>query len=419
MKGIVLKGDLIWTESPERFSFIENGYLKIEEGKIESVSKEKPLGEYSLLDFTGSLIVPGLSDIHMHAPQYQYAGLYMDEELLEWLNKHTFPQEARYKDLSYAEKAYSSFVEDLAHSSTTRASIFATIHKDSTILLMKLLEERGLAGYVGKVSMDRNSPDILIEDTKEAINSEIAFIEEASIFKLVRPIVTPRFIPSCTDELMRALTRLAKAYDAPIQSHLDENLSEIDWIKELCPDSKSYSDAYRLFGAFDVKSIMAHVVWPDDEEIKMLKSYGVYVAHAPSSNMNLSSGIAPIRKMIAEGVNVALATDVAGGSSLSMFRAITDAIQCSKLRWRLVDDAYSPLRFSEAFYLASKSGGSFFGKVGSFEKGYDADVLVIDDKQGASTLYHELTIPERLEFYAYRHPDDYISAKFVCGRRII
>ena len=416
--GIVLRGDLIWTEGPDRFRYIEGGYLSMEDGVITGVSTDLPEGGI-LIDCSGSLITPGLSDLHMHAPQYSYAGLFMDEELLDWLDHHTFPEEARYSDAEYAAKAYGALVSDLARGSTTRFSAFATVHRESSLLLMRMLEESGLSGYVGKVSMDRNSPEDLSEDTQEAIEEEERFLDEASAFSRVHPIVTPRFIPSCSDELMEALGRIADERNLPMQSHLDENPSEVEWVRALCPWAESYAAAYDRFAMLGPRTIMAHCVWPDEREIGLLASTGTYVAHSPSSNSNLSSGIAPVRTLLEAGVNVGLATDVAGGSSLSMFRMITDSIQVSKLRWRLIDDAERPLRFPEAFYLASKGGGSFFGKVGSFEPGYDADILVIDDWKGSTVLREELSVPERLEFYAYRHPEEFISAKFVKGQRII
>lgn len=419
-KCIVLKGDIVWTERPERFEYQENGYLVLEGDKIQGVCSEAPKGEYETFDFSGSLIVPGLTDLHMHAPQHQFAGLYMDEELLEWLEKHTFPYESRFSDIDYALRAYRAFVSDLKRSATTRAAVFATIHKDATLLLMKLMEESGLSGFVGKVSMDCNSPHFLTEETDRAITEEESFLSESYHFMNVRPIITPRFVPSCSDALLGELGRMAREKNLPVQSHLDENVSEIEWVKELCPWSSSYADAYDHFGLLGTTpTIMAHVVWPGDDEIELLAERGVYVAHSPSSNTNLSSGIAPIRKMMECGIRIGLATDIAGGSTLSMLRIITDAVQVSKIRCRYIDQAEKPLRFSEAFYLASKGGGSFFGRVGSFEPGYDGDILVFDDGAFPSILRSELSVPERLEMLSYRHPDAPLAAKFVKGRRIV
>ena len=414
-----LKGNLIWTEEPGCFRVLENGYLLIKDDRIAAVSAE-PFAGVMTEDFGSRLIIPGLYDLHLHAPQYMFAGLFMDDELLVWLDKHTFPLEARFSDIDFAAKAYKAFVDDLKYSFTVRASVFGTIHKDSTLLLMSLLEEAGLHGYVGKVSMDRNSPDSLRETTADAIEDELEFLDKASEYRNVKPIVTPRFIPSCSDELLSALGSISKEHNLPVQTHLDENPGEIEWVKELMPDSKSYAEAYECFGLLDTKSIMAHCVWITEEEMDILQSHGSYIAHSPSSNMNLSSGIAPVRRFLERGMNIGLATDTAGGSSLSMLRMITDAITSSKLRWRLVDDSLAPLRFSEAFYLASKGGGSFFGNAGSFEEGYAADILVLDDASSEMTvLSPELSLPEKLEFYAYRAPDRRPFAKYVAGKRIV
>ena len=414
-----LKGNLIWTEEPGCFRVLENGYLLIKDDRIAAVSAE-PFAGVMTEDFGSRLIIPGLYDLHLHAPQYMFAGLFMDDELLVWLDKHTFPLEARFSDIDFAAKAYKAFVDDLKYSFTVRASVFGTIHKDSTLLLMSLLEEAGLHGYVGKVSMDRNSPDSLRETTADAIEDELEFLDKVSEFRNAKQIVTPRFIPSCSDGLLCALGSISKEHDLPVQTHLDENPGEIEWVKELMPDSKSYAEAYERFGLLDTKSIMAHCVWITEEEMDILQSHGSYIAHSPSSNMNLSSGIAPVRRFLERGMNIGLATDTAGGSSLSMLRMITDAIASSKLRWRLVDDSLAPLRFSEAFYLASKGGGSFFGNAGSFEEGYAADILVLDDASSEMTvLSPELSLPEKLEFYAYRAPDRRPFAKYVAGKRIV
>lgn len=413
------KGNLIWTEEPGRFRTIKDGYLLIEDGVVAGTAEKRPAG-MDITDFGSSIILPGLYDLHIHAPQYMFAGLFMDDELLQWLDRHTFPLEARFSDKDFASDAYTAFVEDIKDSCTARASIFGTIHRESTIMLMSLLDESGLHGYVGKVSMDRNSPDILREDTDEAISEELRFLEEVSSFRNVKPIITPRFIPSCTDHLLSSLGAIAKEWNLPVQTHLDENPSEVEWVRGLCPESRSYADAYDSFGLMDGRSIMAHSVWVTEEEMDLLSSHDAWVAHSPSSNMNLSSGIAPVRCFMERGIKTGLATDTAGGSSLSMFRMITDAIQASKLRWRLVDDALPPLRFSEAFYLASKGGGSFFGKAGSFEPGYAADILILEDSSKDMTvLSPELSIEEKLEFYAYRSPDRKPLAKYVEGKRVI
>ena len=181
---------------------------------------------------------------------------------------------------------------------------------------------------------------------------------------------------------MYALARLRAKYDLPVQSHLSENLGEIDWVRELCPRSKFYGDAYDQFGMFggDYPCIMAHCVHSNEAEQELMLKCGVYIAHSPESNMNLASGVAPVNQFIDRGLHVGLATDVAGGSHESMLKAMMHAIQASKLRWRLLDQNVKPLSFERAFYLATMGGGQFFGKVGSFLDGYELDAVVLDDE---------------------------------------
>ena len=394
-----------------------------EDGRSAGVYKELPqiYAGFPLTDYGDRMIVPGLTDLHIHGPQYPFRGLGMDLELLDWLNTRTFPEEARYSDREYARNAYRIFAEDMKRGGTTRACIFGTLHREATVELMDLMEATGLKTMVGKVNMDRNCPDFLVEESAEASLRETRlWLEEIKgRYSNTQPILTPRFIPTCTDELMEKLKGLQKQYGLPVQSHLSENMGEIAWVKELCPWSECYGDVYDHFGLFggDVKTIMAHCVWSGEEETERLRERGVYVAHCPQSNTNLSSGIAPVRRYLDQELKVGLGTDVAGGSSASVFRAMADAIQVSKLRWRLQDESLKPLTVTEAFYLGTKGGGSFFGKVGSFEVDYEFDALVLND----SGLRHPqpLNLQERLERFIYLADERHIEAKYVAGKKVL
>ncbi|MCI8884791.1 MAG: amidohydrolase family protein, partial [Dorea sp.] len=349
-------------------------------------------------------------------------GLGMDLELLEWLDTHTFPEESRYKDLDYAEKAYGIFAEDLKQSATTRAVVFGTVHVPATGLLMEKLEDTGLVTYVGKVNMDQNSTDDLREtDAVTALDATAAWIEETKgKYQNTRPILTPRFAPTCSGPLMEGLGKLQREYGLPVQSHLSENLSEIEWVKELFPWSSCYGDVYEHYGLFggQAKTVMAHCVHSSDTEVELMKKKGVYVAHCPQSNINLSSGIAPIRRYLEEGIPVGLGTDMAGGANISMFRCMADAVGVSKLYWRLADQGKRPLAMEEVFYLATKGGGSFFGKAGSFEEGYELDALVLDDKGIRST--RTLGTKERLERCIYLAEEGKrLAGKYAAGKKVI
>jgi guanine deaminase len=275
---------------------------------------------------------------------------------------------------------------------------------------------------VGKVSMDRNSPDYLREqDAQTSLKETVRWLNAVNErnYLNTQPILTPRFTPSCTDELMKGLGNLRHDWQLPLQSHLSENLSEIDWVKELCPWSSCYGETYEHFGelAGEEPVIMAHCNWSSDEEIEILKRNGVTIAHCPQSNAQLASGIAPIRRYLNEDMQVGLGTDIAGGASLNMFRACADAVMVSKLRWRMVDQDLSPLTTTEAFYLATQGGGQVYGKVGSFDWGYDADILVLDDSALATPI--ELTLSQRFERYMYLADEGgHLVDKFVAGQRI-
>ena len=424
MEGIrILKGDFIYSKSQTELEMIKDGFLLANEKEIIGLYTELPkeYKEERIEDYTGKLIIPGFTDLHVHAPQYTFRGLGMNMELIPWLNTYTFPAEAKYADVNYAKKTYPRFVEDLKNSSTTRAGIFGTIHVESTKYLMDLIEESGVVAGVGKVNMDRNSPENLCEGTEESLENTRRWLSEIEgRYDRVFPILTPRFIPSCSDRAMEGLETICRETGLPVQSHLSENISEIDWVQELHPDTSCYAEAYDKYGLCGSmsKTIMAHCVHSDrsEKEMELLKKNQVWVAHCPESNMNLASGVAPIKKMMKENVRIGIGTDIAAGSKLSMFAAMADAIKASKLRWVYVDKEESPLTVSEVFYLATVGGGSFFGKAGSFEKGYEFDAVVIDDSNLSDT---EMSLYERLERLIYMAEESRIIRKYVRGQQVI
>ena len=423
LKTFALKGNLCYSRSMDELICEKSRYLVCDDGRVQGVFESLPerYAGCRVFDYGNSLIIPGMTDLHIHAPQFSFRGLGMDLELLDWLNRYTFPEEAKYKNMEYAASAYNSFVSRLLRSTTTRASVFATVHVPATEYLMQKLDDAGLITCVGKVSMNRNCPLYLSENsTVNALRAAEKWITDTrERYRRTKPILTPRFIPSCTDDLMYGLARLREKYNLPVQSHLSENVSEIEWVKELCPRSKNYADAYRQFGMLGggYPCIMAHCVHSGEAEQELLHDLGVFVAHSPESNMNLASGVAPVNTFLDNGLHVGLATDVAGGSSENLFAAMTHAVQASKLRWRLYDQSVKPLSFERAFYLATMGGGAFFGKVGTFAPDYEFDAVVIDD----SSLEHPqpLSLRDRLERAAYLADDRCWRAKFVAGEKVL
>lgn len=428
MNAFVLKGTICYSRSQTEIAVFPDSYVVCEKGVSRGVYPTLPEAYQALplMDYGDKLILPGLVDLHIHAPQYAFRGTGMDLELMDWLQSQAFPEEAKYSDLDYAQRAYGQFAQHLRNSATTRACVFATRHREATELLMEQLEDTGLVTFVGKVNMDRNAPDALREESAETSAQEtLLWLDQISgRFQRTKPILTPRFIPSCTEDLLARLQQIQQDSGLPVQSHLSENPEEIQWVKELCPEAAFYGDAYDRWGLFGkdsrgqaVNTIMAHCVWSSPEEVTRMKENGVFIAHCPSSNTNLSSGIAPVRTYLDAGLRLGLGSDVAGGHTESLFRAMTDAVQVSKLYWRLVDQAVKPITFAEAFSMATKGGGAFFGQVGSLEEGYEFDAIVLDD----SPLSHPqaLTVLQRLERAAYLSLDLLgLHAKYVAGKQL-
>ncbi|SDI42768.1 guanine deaminase [Pseudobutyrivibrio sp. 49] len=421
--SFVLRGGIAFPESKKSITTYYRGYIVCVDGVCVGAFPTLP-EEYKglpLYDYGERLIIPGMTDLHVHAPQYTFRGIGMDEELLEWLSTYTFPEEAKYADLEYARRAYKYFTEDLRRCFSTRAVVFGTLHNEATLELMDQLEETGLITYVGKVNMDRNGGEILQEESAEAsLQATVEWLEKCKgRYVNTNPILTPRFIPSCSNELMQGLGDLSRETGLRIQSHLSENLSEIAWVKELVPSSSCYANAYELFdtmGTPECPTIMAHCVHSDEKEMEILKKHGAYIAHCADSNMNLTSGIAPVRKFLDAGINIGLATDVAAGSSMNMVKTMLITLQASKMYYRLVDQNVKPLTFEEVFYIATEGGGSYFGKVGSFKPGYDFDAVVIDDSKMYSM--RDMSIRERIERMCYNDADAVIKDKFVKGRKV-
>lgn len=419
MKAFALHGDFYWSLTPQKLAVRPDAYAVCDaEGKCAGVFDALP-EEYKDLpvkDYAGKMIIPGYCDLHLHAGQYRNVGRGMDLELLEWLEKLTFPEEARFADLAYADEVYEAFTEDLRRGFTTRACIFATLHTPATVRLMEKLERTGLRTMVGKVNMDRNSPDYLCETSAEQAleDTEQWLAAIAGRFRNTAPILTPRFVPACTPELLEGLAALAECYGLPVQSHLDENPEEVKWVRQLHPEAENYAAVYDNAGLLGPDTLMAHCIYMNEAEKKLMKERGAWVVHCPASNINLSSGIAPIRTYMDMGLNIGLGSDISGGHVLDMAAIVRRTLEVSKLLFRL-EGVEPRLKAAEAFYLGSRGGGAFFGKVGAFEPGYDFDAVVVDDSREPDP---DTDADGRFERMVYRIRNRDIRAKFVAGKKV-
>lgn len=367
-------------------------------------------------------LMPGFIDTHIHAPQYPYMGTGYDMPLLDWLKTYTFPYEARYKDKEFAEKVYRDVVARTLSHGTTTASYFATIHYDATTILADITEEMGQRAYIGKVCMDRNAPDYYIESTQQSLIETEKFIKYVRNKRLVTPVITPRFVISCSNELMQKLGELSRTYMVPVQSHLSENKQEIRTVQEMYPDCAHYTDVYRKYGLLTDRSYMAHCCHVSSAEATMLAEYGTGVSHCPASNLNLRSGLADVKFLESQNVKVGLGTDVAGGHSYSMLNAIQSAITVSNVL-AIKCDEYKPISHKEAFYLATLGGSKVLGLdkiVGNFEVGKEFDALVVDaaSQQSSFDSYDGDNMEDVVQKFLYCGDDRNIQKVFVAGRMV-
>ena len=416
MNTFTLKGTFLDTPAPDTLR-VREGYLLCENGLCAGFSETAPAG-VEVLDYTGKIITPGLVDLHLHAPQYSYCGTAMDLELLDWLNTYTFPTEARFADTDYARRVYRRLAGDLITSGTTRVCMFSSLHTDATLILMEELEKAGVTGYVGKVNMDRNGlPGVLEETTEESIRETVRWLDGCH-FEHVRPIITPRFTPSCTDELMAALGKLARERELYVQSHLSENTREIDWVRELHPDCKQYWETYDKYGLWKDHTVMAHCVHSDEREREAMREHGVVTAHCAGSNINICSGVAPVRTLLREGNLVTLGSDIAGGALLAMNKVITMSIRTSKAR--RVTDGWHPdfLTVPEGYYLGTTAGHRYFGAGDGFAAGDKLHAVVIDDGDFPEAS-HTLSVRERFERAIYMTHRHNIVSVWSDGREVV
>ncbi|KAJ1929234.1 hypothetical protein IWQ60_001342 [Tieghemiomyces parasiticus] len=394
-------------------------------------------------------LLPGFIDTHVHASQFGYMGSGYDLPLLDWLSTHTFPEEARFADPAYAAGVYEAAVATYIRYGTTTAVYFATIHTDSCCALVDIVRRRGQRAWVGKVNMDRNSPDTYVETTEESLRETERFVEyvlgndQASGPPLITPVITPRFVGSCSAPLMQGLAGLADRYDLPIQSHLSENRAEVTWTESLHPECASYTDIYATYGLLRPRSIMAHCVHPQDTELRQLQKHGVGVAHCPNSNFSLISGVADVRRLWRHGLAVGLGTDVAGGCSPSVIDAMRHASLAAKVHIikqhqeavddeacagcntkNTINDEVTPLTAGELLYLATLGGAEAMGlatELGNFDVGKSFDALVCDLQPRDSPVVHlrpDEAWATKLEKFIFLGDDRNIRQVFVRGRKI-
>jgi guanine deaminase len=368
---------------PDHLVLIEGERIAAVQPASEALSPDWQIAEQ--LDHRGRLIMPGFIDTHVHCPQLDVIASY-GTELLDWLNTYTFPAERRYVDDGVADEGAERFLEALWAHGTTSAVIFATVHKTSAEALFRRGSEARMRLITGKVLMDRHAPDGLRDDVAQAERDCVDLIQRWHGKDRQSYAVTVRFAPTSTPEQLVMAGQLVQHHHGVyMQTHVAENRDEVRWVAELFPTARSYLDVYDRDGLIGPRAVLAHGIWLDDNDRAVLRDHGAQIAHSPSSNLFLGSGLFDWRLAEQSGVNVSLASDVGGGTSLSMLRNMADAYKIQ---------AMQGVRLSawKALHAATAGAAQHLGlhdEIGRVEPGLMADLAIWDTAVGPVALHRD------------------------------
>jgi guanine deaminase len=399
------------------FAAYDDGFLAIDGGRIRAVGPwgKQPEGEVVTLT-SSQIITPGFFDTHLHAPQLEMIGSY-GGHLLEWLNTYTFPTEAKFSDPKHAQRIATALFTELLKNGTLCALIFSTIHTEATDIFFAEAERRGFRAIIGKTMMDRNAPDNLLENARDAYDGSRALINKWHNKGLLRYAVTPRFAPTSTPELLQLAGALKREVpDAYVHTHISENKNEVAWVHQLFPEAE-YADVYDRYGLLDERSVLAHGVHLSAEELDLLSRRGSRISHCPNSNLFLGSGLFPLHRVLDSGVIVGLGTDIGAGTTPSMFTAMSDAYKVQQVQ----GVALNPI---ELWYLGTLGGAralSLDRETGSLEEGKSADFLIIDftGKPLISMRAENATsIEDLLASLIFLGDDRVVEAAWIAGREV-
>ena len=358
---------------PGALRHVEDGLLVVDEGRVVSTGPYRPTPGVDVLDYRGRLLMPGFVDAHIHSVQTDVIGSHA-EHLLDWLERHTFPAEARFADAEHARAASEYFLDELLRHGTTTAAVLPSVHPESVDAFFTAAEARRLRMAAGKVMMDRHCPQDVRDDAESSYRDSKALIQRWHGRGRLTYAVTPRFAPSSTERQLELAGRLVEEHPGVLlQTHLSESEEEVRWVRELFPWARNYLAVYERYGMIRPGALFAHCLHLDAGEWEMLAAARATAVHCPSSNLFLGSGLFDFAAARASGAGVALGSDVGGGTSFSMLRTMQDAHKVAQMR-RVPFDAL------DAFYVATLGGAAALGldeRIGSFEPGREADFIVL------------------------------------------
>ncbi|KKX30226.1 guanine deaminase [Rhizobium sp. LC145] len=429
MTQLLLRGRLLsFKRAPlsltdsESYLYESDGALLIEDGRIIAAGdyasvKEKAPEEIEEIDHRPHLILPGLIDMHLHFPQMQVIASYAGS-LLEWLNTYTFHEECRFVESAHAARIASHFYDELIRHGTTTAAAYCTVHKSSADAFFAEALRRGMCMVGGKVMMDRNAPQGLLDTPEMGYDETRAVIAEWHGKGRNHVAITPRFAITSTPAQMKAAQALAEEFpDLFIQTHLSENHEEIRYTCELYPQARDYTDIYAHYGLLGPKTLLGHAIHLSDREADALSEAGSVAVHCPTSNLFLGSGLFPMKALMRreKPVRVAVATDIGGGSSYSMLKTMDEAYKIQQL----LGERLNPL---ESFYLMTRGNAEALGMaddIGTLDAGSAADLVVLN---AASTPAMRLrmetitTLPEELFLLQTMGDDRAVVETYVAGK---
>ena len=372
------RGTLAWFTGDPRVArdalrCIEDGLLLVEEGRIVSAESYQNTTGVDVVDYRGKLLMPGFVDAHVHSAQTDVIAS-QASGLLDWLDRHTFPAEARFADAAYARQASEYFLDELLRNGTTTAAVFPSVHPESVDAFFGAAERRGLRMAAGKVMMDRHCPEAVRDEAESAYRDAQALIRRWHGKGRLAYAVTPRFAPTSSERQLELAGRLLEEHAGLLlQTHLSEHEEEVRWVQQLFPWARNYLDVYARYGMIRPGALFAHCLHLDAGEWDRLAAGGAAAVHCPSSNLFLGSGLFDFAAARRAGARVSLGSDVGGGTSFSMLRTMHDAHKVAQMR-------RAPFDALDGFYLATLGGATALGmqeRIGSFQPGREADFIVL------------------------------------------
>ncbi|MFN2260997.1 MAG: guanine deaminase [Psychroflexus sp.] len=418
-------------KSTDAYEYFEDGLMIVEDGLVKSVGNYEDLKDeiqnFEFKDYSGKLVMPGFVDGHIHFPQTEMIASH-GEELMQWLDNYTFPTEGKFKDKTHSREVAKFFLNQLLKNGTTTALVFGTVHKESVDAFFEEAEKLNLRMIAGKVMMDRNAPEYLLDTPKSSYEDSKKLITNWHGKGRLQYAVTPRFAITSTEKQLAQAKRLLEEFpDVYLHTHLSENKAEIEFTKSLFPEADSYLDVYKNAGLFTEKTVFAHSIHLTDNEWKTLESHDCSIAFCPTSNLFLGSGLFNLQKAAKHNLRVAFGTDVGAGTSFSILETMNEAYKVTQLRkaFETEPESVLPLSTLKSFYLATLGGAKALHLdefIGNFETGKEADFVVLD-LQSTDLLKFRLqqckTLEERLFVLQILGDDRSIFQTYIKGKPVL